>query len=303
MLTMDIDNDTIDDKNAIKSSLTKIVEKLVTEKYILQKLIYRNHNQHKKTKLFRSFIKLNKALKKITSERLTALNVYTDKCIRLSKKATARDLSDVLSCMKDLYNIVIMTLDICLLCNTSANIISRQLKQHLFIPLYSVFLAISARLLKIMSSLVLHFHNLLSCLITQMKHIRLIQSRFAISIDKALKETAFSSNQLDTISSLKETTNSIINSSNSSRSNIRINDASSVVLTNEEFSSEDVGEYISNSVSMDVHIPCKNSTTDEYSEEPLGEDIFSERTDDSLISKRKFSSPNNTNTKKVKYNN
>jgi hypothetical protein len=136
-----------------------------------------------------------------------------------------------------------------------------------------------------------------------MKHIRLIQSRFAISIDKALKETAFSSNQLDTISSLKETTNSIINSSNSSRSNIRINDASSVVLTNEEFSSEDVGEYISNSVSMDVHIPCKNSTTDEYSEEPLGEDIFSERTDDSLISKRKFSIPNNTNTKKVKYNN
>ena len=301
MLTMDIDNDTIDDNNATKSSLTKIIEKLVTEKYILQKLIYRNHNQHKKTKLFRNFIKLNKALKKITSERITALNVYTDKCIRLSKKATARDLSDVLSCMKDLYNIVIISLDICLLCNTSANIISRQLKQHLFIPLYSVFLAISARLLKVMSSLVLHFHNLLSCLITQMKHIRLIHSRFAISIDKTLTETAFNSNQVDTINLLKETTNSILTNSNNNNNNSmkKFNDTSSVVLTNEEFSSEDVGEYISNSVIMDVHI--KNST-DEYSEEPLGEDIFSEPTDEgSLISKRKFSNSSNTSKKKMKY--
>ena len=247
---------------------------------------------------------MNKSLKKITSERLTSLTAYTDKCIRLSKKATSRDLSDVLSCMKDLYHIVILSLDICILCNKSANIVSKQLKQHLFIPLYTVFLAISARLLKIMSSLLLHFYNLLTCLITQMKHIGLMQSRFASSIDTTLKEIALSTNQLNYINVFRGSINLDNDSNNNNNNNIkRSNDISNIVVTN-----EDVGEYISNSVSvsMDIHIP---QSTDEYSDEPLGDEvdevdeIFSERTDDSLYSKRKFSNVSSfSNKKKTKYN-
>ena len=198
--------------------------------------------------------------------------------------------------IRELYHIVILSLDICILCNKSANIVSKQLKQHLFIPLYTVFLAISARLLKIMSSLLLHFYNLLTCLMTQMKHIGLMQSRFASSIDTTLKEIALSTNQLNYINIFKGS----INLDNDSNNNIkRNNDISNIVVTN-----EDVGEYISNSVSMDIHIP---QSTDEYSEEPLYGDevdeIFSERTDDSLYSKRKISNVSSfSNKKKTKYN-
>jgi len=201
--------------------------------------------------------------------------------------------------MKDLYHIVILSLDICILCNKSANIVSKQLKQHLFIPLYTVFLAISARLLKIMSSLLLHFYNLLTCLITQMKHIGLMQSRFASSIDTTLKEIALSTNQLNYINLFRGSMNLDNDSNNTIKRN---NDISNIVVTN-----EDVGEYISNSnvtvTCMDIHMP---QSTDEYSEEPLGDEvdeIFSERTDDSLYSKRKFSSVSSfSNKKKTKYN-
>ena len=274
------------------SSLSNILEKLNTEKYILHKLLHRNHNQHRKTKLFRSFIKLSKAFKNLTSERLAALNVYADKAIRLSKKTTVKDLFDVLLCMKDLYNTVTAALSVCLLCNTSSTIVSKQLKQHLFIPLYSVFLAISARLLKIASSIVSHFHNLLLCLSTQMKHTSFTQSRFSQQIEFALKEVEFSAYQLNNIYLLRAL-NSDIESSSNNNNNKRSHQDTIISIDN-----EDIGECISNSVGMEFNNDCDKSSEPS---EPLSGELVSDPTDDSIHSKRKIVSINFSNyNKKMK---
>jgi len=293
---MDID---VDNSILVNSSLfTNILEKLNTEKYILHKLLYRNHNQHRKTKLFRSFIRLNKKLKNLTSERLTTLNTYADKSIRISKKTTARDLHDVLLCMKDLYNTVNVALNICLLCNTSSSIVSKQLKQHLFIPLYSVFLAISARLLKITSSIVSHFHNLLLCLTTQMKHTSLTQSRFSQQIELTLKEIEFSTWQLNNIYLLRSLNFDIESNINNSSNN---NKRSHQDIISKE--SEDIGEYISNSAGMEFNYDYDKSSEPS---EPLSSEIISDPIDDSIHSKRKMASynfnnnNNNNNNKKFK---
>lgn len=111
-------------------------DSLLRDAQILEKLLFRNKNQHSRTKVFGYLRKLQKCLKKVNAD--------------LSSDSRAKD--------SDLQLIGTLS-DIAFVCLRCFTMVRRDLKEKLFLPLYTTLLALSSSILYASCVLMVDYHG------------------------------------------------------------------------------------------------------------------------------------------------
>mmetsp|Transcript_33612 Transcript_33612/g.32088 ORF Transcript_33612/g.32088 Transcript_33612/m.32088 type:complete len:485 (+) Transcript_33612:147-1601(+) len=177
---------------------------LKSECEILSKLIYRNNNQHRSTKVFCSLKKASKIMQLIPSEELESLNSQAEKNLRLMQnpKVNTRDLTASIRCAQQLYKAISIGIEAAMWFNRSARLLHLQLSQLLFVPLYTIFLALTARSLNSLSILIFQFDLQFFSLKSQIQHIAAVNPRHIPLVQSILPSLIFNKSTLDFIDEL-----------------------------------------------------------------------------------------------------
>lgn len=156
---------------AMSNDLKACTEQLSAEHRLLMQLIYRNHNQHASSQLFSYFKNLNRVLKLLTPERVNATATKCEATLRSAAqgKVTQADLSEINETHVLLFAVVNMTaqgLDFAL---KASDLVRHLLGKKLFLPLYTILLAISARIVHCLSDIFKHFSMQCNALTLQLQ--------------------------------------------------------------------------------------------------------------------------------------
>lgn len=132
---------------------------LENEQAILNKLIYRNNNQHGKTQIFSYLKGINNQLKLISSVRIRKLNEYAEGSIRMAslQKISQLDLGEIVGNVELIYEALNLTVSISNSCSKLYQDLVSLLSRKVFVPLYSLLLALVARTAKSLLIITLHF--------------------------------------------------------------------------------------------------------------------------------------------------
>lgn len=149
------------------ASIRKYFDELEPEQKLLSQLIYRNHNQHGSTQLLSYYKGLSRHLKLLSTDKLNTVNNKCESAIKSSAqtKLTSQDLKQLFEVQyltTAAVNLLSETIEITL---KSADVVRRSLSKKLFLPLYTMLLAITARILSCLVGIHQHFlmqGNLLS---------------------------------------------------------------------------------------------------------------------------------------------
>ncbi len=143
------------------SQLPWAISSLENEQYILNRLLYRNNNQHGKTKLFTQLKALNNHLKVLTVDRIKQINTNIDVSIRSAAqhKMSQLDLMEILSNKELLHEATQTMVSAVQWSSTASQNLIKLLASKIFVPLYSLLLALLARINKCAILIALHFRN------------------------------------------------------------------------------------------------------------------------------------------------
>lgn len=155
----------------MSSSLKVCIDNLSAEHGLLVQLIYRNHNQHSSTHLFSYFKNLNRVLKFITPERLNITVAKCETTLRSAAQAkvTQTDLSEINETLILIFAMVNMTAQALDFALKSSDLVRHLLSKKLFLPLYTMLLAISARITCCLSGIFEHFSAQCNALTLQLQ--------------------------------------------------------------------------------------------------------------------------------------
>lgn len=149
----------------------ELVAALAAEQKLLAQLIYRNHNQHSSTELFSYLKSLNRQLSMLASDKLLiALSKLEDSIKDASQSKLAQSdlgalfVTNGISCLT--LHLISSAVQTCLRCGSC---VRRLLAKKIFLPLYSMLLAISARIFTCLGGLHDHFYDQGSILSVQLK--------------------------------------------------------------------------------------------------------------------------------------
>jgi hypothetical protein len=154
-----------------QAEVLESIADLDAEALLLSQLIYRNHNQHNATELFSHLKSTNRLLKMLTKQRLAAVCARCDSSLRTStsSKLSTSDIHDLFSA----HTMIVAATDLCAetlhRCYGGSTCVRICLAKRIFAPLYSMMLAITARLLRCLQSVFLHFHKHSSLLLSQLQ--------------------------------------------------------------------------------------------------------------------------------------
>jgi hypothetical protein len=151
-------------------SFSKVLESFFAEMVLLQKLLYRNHNQHRTTLIYTYLRMFNRQMKQFTKERAELLNEGIIQCLKytIETKITSTDLQKLI-CTLDLLKLIILafTKGIRLIAK-SATVLKVLLGKKIFGGLYSLFYGLISNLFYLSVRLLLRFasdyDNILSLL-------------------------------------------------------------------------------------------------------------------------------------------
>jgi len=149
--------------------ITDIIVSLNDEKTTLSLLLYRNHNQHRITKLFNYLKSMNIILKMLTIECLLIVNTRscTSLTLSLNNKLLETDLNEIFKShilLCSLINLLTECLKKSIVCDDCVRIL---LRKKLFAPLYTVLFALLARIINCLSKLVIYYDNKFTLLTSQ----------------------------------------------------------------------------------------------------------------------------------------
>lgn len=155
----------------MSSKYKDVILNLESEHKLLVQLLYRNHNQHRSTKLFDDYKAMSRSLEHLSSEKLTTTLARLEDSLRSASltKVTSSDLrvlfaGQTLTC--GTIHMISMALQNCLRCSS---LVRRQIGKRIFLPLYSMLLAITARLFACLASLHGHLYEQGSALESHLK--------------------------------------------------------------------------------------------------------------------------------------
>lgn len=153
------------------ASITKHIDELEPEQKLLSQLIYRNHNQHGSTQLFSYYKGLSRHLKMLTMDKLNTVNTKCESAIKSSAqtKLSSQDLKQLFEVQymtTYAVNLLSETIETSLKC---ADVVRRSLSKKLFLPLYTMLLAITARILNCLIGIHQHFWMQCSLLSSQLQ--------------------------------------------------------------------------------------------------------------------------------------
>jgi len=155
----------------MSQGLKEIVEDLKAEQLLLQQLIYRNHNQHSSSQLFSYLKNTARVLKLITPERINAATGRCELALRSSGQAKLSqiDISEIADTHVLLFAVVNMLAEAMCFTLKSSDLVRILLGKKLFLPLYTMLLAISSRLFCCLSELHKHFYVQCNALTSQLQ--------------------------------------------------------------------------------------------------------------------------------------
>ena len=156
--------------NVNERSLAELEHELT----IFTKLIHRNFNQHRKTKAFSSLHQVHKLMKTLLSINLRHMGTETEHKLRLLQnvaKIASRDFTNCLHHTTYMYQILTFGSDIAVWLRRSAVLLHAQLTQLVFVPLYTMFIALVARCLRSLSTLLFQWDVQLLSLQSSLRHV------------------------------------------------------------------------------------------------------------------------------------
>lgn len=171
----------------MSQGLKETVVALKSEQQLLQQLIYRNHNQHSSSQLFSYLKNAARVLKLITPERLHAAGTRCETALRSSGQAklTPPDISEIVDTHILLFAVVNMLTEAMAFTLKANDLVRILLGKKLFLPLYTMLLAVSARLFSCLSELHKHFYVQCNALTSQLKvcaHSNFLSTLFGTKI-------------------------------------------------------------------------------------------------------------------------
>lgn len=141
------------------------------EIHILTRLLYRNNNQHGKSIVFSHLKGMSKHLKLLNSESCQKLILSLDSSVRIAKqhKHSQLQFEEILSTADSVY----LATRACVIAVNhgarSSECLIKLLGNKVFVPLFSVLLALTARIMKCVSVLAVNFQSRLEALSEQIK--------------------------------------------------------------------------------------------------------------------------------------
>lgn len=156
---------------------------------MLSKLIYRNFNQHRKTKVFKSLHKVHQLMKVLLSIQLLQFGADTEQKLRLlqqAAKVSSRDFTACLRCVEIMHEILRMGTEAAQWLQRSGSLLREQLSILVFIPLYTTFLALVARTLRSLTTLLLQWETQLRTLQSRLHHVMAMNQRHQSDAAKAI---------------------------------------------------------------------------------------------------------------------
>eukprot|EP01031_Cornospumella_fuschlensis_P030707 gene30707-37103_t len=133
-----------------EGDIAPILQKLFAELSLLDKILYRNSNQHGRSKVFSPL----KAVKRVfdtdmvTSARISLVDIKSAEALSISneKRSDEPFLANTLLCLKGAEELCQSFKHSIVLLDLSLLGLVEQLRKRVFAPLYSVLLAVSSRL-------------------------------------------------------------------------------------------------------------------------------------------------------------
>ena len=161
------------------------IENLLRERSLLEKLLYRNSNQHACTKIF-GYLKL--MYKEMVKLQLESVGNLASSELRgsSSKKRKLRD-ADVISVQINLAkgkDIMLRCSNVAFAAIRSFMLLQQYLRDKLFLPLYTTLLALTASVLHSACTLMVHFDDHTQMMAASISE-RLTSSKYRISIELA----------------------------------------------------------------------------------------------------------------------
>ena len=154
--------------------IDRSLKELEHETTIFTKLIHRNFNQHRKTKVFSSLHQVHKLMKTLLSINLRHMGTETEHKLRLLQNVTkiaSRDFTNCLQHTTYMHQILLLGTDISVWLRRSAVLLHAQLTQLVFVPLYTMFVALVARCLRSLSALLFQWEVQLLSLQSSLRHV------------------------------------------------------------------------------------------------------------------------------------
>lgn len=137
-------------------------------------------------KIFQVISQLQRELRLLFITDLRMLNEFVERCIRQGSHPNANDVNSSLACIKDLHRIISKGLNSCIICIRLSDLLSMQLSLQLFLPLYTILLSLTARILKSFYSLIFYFKAQYHALVAKMNTISITNVRYSSLIEKGM---------------------------------------------------------------------------------------------------------------------
>lgn len=183
---------------------------LKREMVVLRSLIHRNYNQHRRAKYFSFLKRISKLLGGSVVDNLSENFSATSKfvkthCSITKKKAswTSQDVTDTLRHVSNMQSALRISITSIIALGKGIRCLSIQLGCKVFLPLLSMLLAVSARILKLISSFSVACSGRNEILLSNISAVAAMQPKYSEANDRARAIAALSSEQERILCALK----------------------------------------------------------------------------------------------------
>ena len=183
-------------RKAERPAMDEALGLLQVEESLLGKLLYRNQNQHGKSKLFNYLKRVRRTLLFLPRDRVSELNKLGEAVLRLkTSSSSSGDMSSRLEVLSNQQKATRACLECGEYCLKALDVLKDQLTRQLFVPLFTTLLALTCRILQCVSTIVVAVQSQHQALVVQLKNVSLLSSKNKIAITDAMDRARLSSEQ------------------------------------------------------------------------------------------------------------
>jgi len=159
------------------------------EEELLGKLLYRNHNQHGKAKLFTYLRRVRRSLPNLQRDATSDLCRAGEAVLRLkTSSASSSDVSQRIDCLGNQFKVIRTCLDGGEYCAKALEVLKDHLGKQLFVPLFTTLVALTSRILQCLASILCAVRAQHEALVVQLKNVSLLSSKHKPTIETALAD-------------------------------------------------------------------------------------------------------------------
>ena len=167
---------------------------LAEEESTLGKLLYRNQNQHGKSKLFAFLKRVKRCLPFLQRDRVSELCRAGESVLRLkTTSASTSDVSQRLECLRNQHKAKLICLEGSEYCVKALEVLKDQLGRLLFVPLFTTLLAATSRILQCLVSILTAVHAQHQALIVQLNNVSLLSPKHQPAIAGGIAQVQLAS--------------------------------------------------------------------------------------------------------------